>query len=93
MSDITKLSKEEMEEKKKSDKREYMKNYMKKRRETDIVFAEKQREITRKNLQNRYKNDTEYLQYKKTYDKNRYLKYKDAFELVKQMQNTTLNDI
>jgi hypothetical protein len=93
MSDIIKLSKEEIEEKKKLDKREYMKNYMKKRRETDIVFAEKQREITRKNLQNRYKTDTEYLQYKKTYDKNRYLKYKDAFELVKQMQNSTLNGI
>lgn len=83
------------EEKKKIEKREYMKEYMKKKRQNDPDFAEKQRAVVRKNLQNRYAKDAAYKEKKNKYDKERYvdykekiIKYKEAFDL---MQSLSLN--
>ena len=87
MTDTVDISKEEL---KRLAKNEYMKIYMKKRRETDPEFADKQRAVVRKNLQNRYHNDAEYKEKMSNYLKNRYRKINDTYKLVQEMKKTTI---
>ena len=82
--DTVEISKQEL---KRLAKNEYMKNYMKQRRQQDPEFAERQRALIRKNLKNRYCNDAEYKQKRNEYDKNWYIQHKEAFELVQKMKN------
>lgn len=63
----------------KAEKRQYMREYMRRRRQNDPAFLEKQREYKRLDEQKKYETDPDYRSKKSNMNKARYHKYRDAF--------------
>lgn len=63
----------------KEEKKIYIREYMRHRRETDKEFAEKQKEIVRLNELKKYHTNPDYKKAKNEAVKKRYATYKDAF--------------
>lgn len=63
----------------KEEKKLYMREYMKNRRNTDPEFLAKQREYKRLNERKKYETDPEYRKKKGDEYKERYAKYREAY--------------
>lgn len=75
-----------MEEPKQTvDRKEYMRNYMKQRRQVDDEFRRKQNEAGKKVYKKRYETDPEFRKKQSEYGKARYAAMKAAVEKLKEL--------
>ena len=71
-------------EEKKLARREYMRQYMTKRRAEDPEFLAKQNQLGKERLRNRRANDPDYRERDRKYHYDKYHKYKDAYKQVRE---------
>ena len=71
-------------EEKKLARREYMRQYMNKRRAEDPEFLAKQNQSSKERLRNRRANDPDYRERDRKYHYDKYHKFKDAYKQVRE---------
>tara|TARA_Y100000361_G_C11112154_1_gene318212 strand:+ start:614 stop:883 length:270 start_codon:yes stop_codon:yes gene_type:complete len=71
-------------EEKKLARREYMRQYMTKRRAEDPEFLAKQNELSKERVRRRRENDPDYRERDRKYHYDKYHKYKDAYKQVRE---------